>query len=685
MHRTYKERKLELLAPAGSLSILQSLLDSGADAFYIGGKNLNMRLHRRDLNFTDEELVQAGKLCRSHGKKLYITVNKLMGAEDLEPAPAFLDFIADAVQPDAILIQDLAVPAIVAERGLNLAMHASVMMNAHNTAGIQTLSGLGITRVVISRECSFEDTKRLHEATGMELEYFAHGDLCAAHGSQCLYSGMLFGLSSNRGLCMKPCRWPFSAVKNGELHGSGFPLAVRDMCLYLDLKTAAESGISAFKIEGRMRSADYLKPIISAYARSLDRLVESSREPTEAERAAYNPTDGYKELFANRMRDFTTAFAYGRPGSSMLNTRWEGTGKFYSTGKVFSHAVPEPEATEKEIEKIIRILRKAKRSIPDLAAGALHSIENKKSSSNDRQPQLAVRLDTTAMATVAFEAGADVAIISGDPYEPVTDAIIPVDSLAELRRAFPEKVICLSLPRMMDDYEYAEWEAALQERAGLFDELYISHLGSEERFRDLAPRLSGDSSLNVLNGKAANVWASRGLVSICASIEVGATDLVALLSQSTIPVELIVHGRPTAMYIGLDMDTYIANLPKANVEEASPETKEAFSRALKFGDGIITLIDAKGGPHPLIRDCRDRYHLLPTKTISLKPLVPALLEAGVARFRLEGALYDAVTLRTLCSSWRALLDGTDPATINVPLEIEGTWLGALGVASKPHR
>ena len=87
----------------------------------------------------------------------------------------------------------------------------------------------------------------------------------------------------------------------------------------------------------------------------------------------------------------------------------------------------------------------------------------------------------------------------------------------------------------------------------------------------------------------------------------------------------------------------------------------------------------------MIRDCRDRYHLLPTKTISLKPLVPALLEAGVARFRLEGALYDAVTLRTLCSSWRALLDGTDPATINVPLEIEGTWLGALGVASKPHR
>jgi putative protease len=698
MNRSYKGRTLELLAPAGTMAILEALADSGTDAFYVGGKSLNMRLHRRDLNFSGDELVAAGGLCREKGLRLYVTVNKLMGDDDLAEAPGYLEFLARDVRPDAILVQDMAIPAIVAQRRLGLAMHASVMMNAHDLPGIRALAALGFSRVVMSRESSLADCMRLGEASGMELEYFAHGDLCATHGSQCLYSGMLFGQSSNRGLCMKPCRWPFKATMGGRLYGSGFPLAVRDMCLYLDLQAAADSGISSFKLEGRMRSADYLRPIISAYAGSLDRLVASDGVASDGVASAgvasagsassgvsragiagsaelpvettvpYDPRIGYEALFANRMRDFTTAFAYGRPGSSMLNKRWEGTGKFYSSGKVFSHAAEEPGASPADAAHISKILRSsAVRARPGQSGGR-------------SRPQLAVRVDGTALAGAAFEAGADVAIISGEPLRPLAGAagiapFVPIADLESLRKRHPDKIVCLALPRMLEDDDYPAWEQTLRERAGLFDELYVTQLGSDDAFRHLAPRLSGDSSLNILNKAAAATWAGRGLSSVCASIEAGAADLVALVSGSPVPVELIAHGRPTAMYIGLDLASYVANLPPS--DPAGAVDGVARDRALAFGTDVIVLIDEHGSPHPVVRDCRDKYHLLPTKAIALLPLAPALIELGVARFRIDCALYDEPTIRALCSGWRAALDGADPASLAMPGEIEGSWFSGL--------
>jgi len=502
----------------------------------------------------------------------------------------------------------------------------------------------------------------------MELEYFAHGDLCAAHGSQCLYSGMLFGQSSNRGRCMKPCRWPFAATENGRLHGSGFPLAVRDLCLYLDLEAAATAGISSFKIEGRMRGADYLRRIVSAYAGSLDRLC-AARGSVAGETTPYDPAEGYTELFSNRMRDFTTAFAYSRPGSSMLNTRWEGTGKFYSTGKVFSRAIPEPETGAAEIARVRAVLR-----------GGM-AARRRQASTERGKPELAVRVDSTALAAVAFEAGADVVILSGDPFGAATEAIEPLSGLSSLRRTFPGKTIALSLPRMLDDQDYPEWEKTLGERAGLFDELYVTQLGAEQRFRDVAPRRAGDSSLNVLNGKAAETWAGRGLSSLCASIEADAADLAALLDGSPLPVEVVVHGRPSAMYIGLDLATYVANLPKTDETDVAESVSLAAARARSFSNELIVLIDERGLPHPVARDARDRYHFLPTRALALLPVLPELAALGAARFRIDGTLYDAATIATLCAAYRAVIDGADPETVTVPHEPEGTWFGALRAGS----
>lgn len=663
MARIFNGRQLELLAPAGTLAILESLADSGADAFYLGGKGLNMRLHRRDFNFSDEELVIAAELCRSRGLKLYITVNKLMGKADLAATPGYLEFLARNVRPDALIVQDLAIPAIVAERGLPLALHASVMMNAHDEAGLRALAGLGFSRVVLSRESSLDDVRRLFQATGMEMEYFAHGDLCVAHGSQCLYSGMLFGLSSNRGLCMKPCRWPYSATMDGKTYGPGFPLAVRDMCLYPELEAAARAGVTSFKIEGRMRSADYLKGILSAYAGALDTMCSNMTNGSNTGAvsipgaASISGADaGYAALFENRLRDFTTAFAHGNPGAAMLNTRWEGTGKFYSTGKVFSVAAPEPLATSDDEARIIATLKEA-RAHPAASTA----------------PVLAVLVDTTSAAAAAFDAGADRVILSGAPYKPA----VPVtrQQLADLRRMNPDKGISLALPGMLNDADYPAWERNLSEFSGLFDELYISQLGTEDRFRGIAT-LAGDTSLNVLNAKAAAVWQQRGLSSVCASIEACATDLAALVSESPIPVEVLVHGKPGAMRLSLDLAACVATMKSTGSE----------GQAIHAPDTArydITLHDEQGSPHTVARDASGTWHLLPTKALDLLPLVPTMHRLGVARFRIDGTRYAPNALRTICTAYRTVLDGAEPATVSTGENPDGVWFGALRAGLMP--
>jgi putative protease len=668
MARAFNGRQLELLAPAGTLPILESLIDSGADAFYLGGKGLNMRLHRRDFNFSDEELVTAAQLCRLRGLRLYITVNKLMGKADLAAAPGYLEFLARDVRPDALIVQDLAVPAIIAERGLSLALHASVMMNAHDEAGLRALTGLGFSRVVLSRESSLDDVRRLLDATGMEMEYFTHGDLCAAHGSQCLYSGMLFGLSSNRGLCMKPCRWPFSATMGGRTYGPGFPLAVRDMCLYPELEAAALAGVTSFKIEGRMRSADYLRGILVAYAGALDAICGNMNDDSRP-----GAESGYAALFEHRLRDFTTAFAHGNPGAAMLNSRWEGTGKFYSTGRVFSVATTEPPATSDEGTRIVAVFEEAKAARKGTTGSinpAFNLVETHPTART--VPVLAVLVDTAEAAAVAFSAGADRAILSGAPYEPA--APVTREELADLQHSHPDRKVSLALPGMLNDADYQAWEHTLTACSGLFDELYISQLGADDRFRGVAA-LAGDSSLNVLNARAAAAWAKRGLSSVCASLEACATDLADLVSASPIPVEVVVHGRPGAMRLSLDLAACIATME--SMESTGQTAQDAVQNR-------ITLHDERGSSHPIVRDFWGTYHLLPTKALRLLPLVPSLRWLGVARFRIDGTGYDAESLRTICTAYRAVLDGADPAILGTGSEPAGVWFGALRTGLEPE-
>ncbi|MBR3747496.1 MAG: U32 family peptidase, partial [Selenomonadaceae bacterium] len=205
---TLTKKSVELLAPAGNFDSLIAAVEAGADAVYLGGKAFNMRVHRSDFNFSDDELKSAIEFAHGRGVKIYVTLNNLISAEEIAPLEKFLKFL-DEIHPDAILVQDLAVINLVRKLGIKIPMHASVMMNTHNFRTIELLKSFGITRIVVGRELSLTEVSLLKERTGIEVEYFMHGDMCFAESGQCIHSGVVFGQSGNRGRCMKPCRWPY--------------------------------------------------------------------------------------------------------------------------------------------------------------------------------------------------------------------------------------------------------------------------------------------------------------------------------------------------------------------------------------------------------------------------------------------------------------------------------------------
>ena len=313
MLRTFMGRTLELLAPAGTFEILQAVMDSRCDAVYCGGESLNMRMIRKGYNLSRQELKEAVDLAWDKGKKLYITVNSLLEQDELDEAREYLSFLQE-LQPHGIIIQDAALLELAGEQKVTVPLHASVMMNVHNLEGIKLLEKFGVTRVVLSREMPLSEVRTLAARSKVELEYFVHGDMCVAHGSQCLYSSYLFGMSSNRGRCLKPCRWAYTLP--GVPGAEPYPLAVKDMNLYGHLADLITSGVSSFKIEGRMRSREFMVGLVNLYGEALDRFLE---DPLGQFRADESDTEPFKK------RDYSTGYALGRPGMKNINRRGEGT------------------------------------------------------------------------------------------------------------------------------------------------------------------------------------------------------------------------------------------------------------------------------------------------------------------------------------------------------------------------
>ena len=275
----------ELLAPAGDFECLVAAVKGGADAIYIGGKMFSARAYAK--NFDIDEIERAVSYCHLHGVKLYVTMNILIYDAEMEWAVAFAKDLY-RVGVDALIIADLGLIRAIREAVPDFELHASTQMSVNNSVGADLAYDIGCTRVVLARELSGKNMKDVTEKCNAETEVFLHGALCVCHSGQCLFSSMIGGRSGNRGECAQPCRLPYN---NGK-----YILSLSDLSLAEHVRELIDSGVASLKIEGRMKSPDYVYTVTSIYRRLLDENRNSNKKENEKLVRAFSRggfTDGY--------------------------------------------------------------------------------------------------------------------------------------------------------------------------------------------------------------------------------------------------------------------------------------------------------------------------------------------------------------------------------------------------------
>lgn len=254
--------KIELLAPSGNIETFLTAVNAGADAVYIGMKNFSAR--NKAQNFSFSQLNDLRYYTKEKNVKIFVAFNTLLQETDIKKAFNFLEQLS-LIEPDALIVQDLAVVNIVKKYFPNLKLHASTQLAIHNSFGAKQAKQLGFKRVVLARELSFEQIKKIKQETDIELEIFCHGALCFCVSGLCLLSSFIGGYSGNRGYCTQPCRRLWT-VNNKQ----GYFLSPKDLQLADYIQQIKSAGINCLKIEGRMKSKDYVYKTVKAYRLLID-------------------------------------------------------------------------------------------------------------------------------------------------------------------------------------------------------------------------------------------------------------------------------------------------------------------------------------------------------------------------------------------------------------------------------
>ena len=272
-----KQKRVEILAPAGSLESMKAAVAAGADAVYIGGSRFGARAYAD--NPEEDRLLEAIDYAHLHGCRLYMTVNTLMKETELADLYAFLEpYYMRGV--DAVIVQDMGAFALIRERFPELPVHASTQMTITGVYGARLLKELGAERVVTARELSLEEIAGIHREVDVEIESFVHGALCYCYSGQCLFSSLIGGRSGNRGRCAQTCRLPYDVKRDGKtLNGkdSRYVLSLKDLCTLDLIPDMIEAGIYSMKIEGRMKSPRYTAGVVEIYRRYTDLYLERGR------------------------------------------------------------------------------------------------------------------------------------------------------------------------------------------------------------------------------------------------------------------------------------------------------------------------------------------------------------------------------------------------------------------------
>ena len=309
------KNKPEILSPVGDMERLYAALNFGADAVYIGGNEFGMRAAAANFDF--ESMKKAVEITHQNGKKIYLTCNTLPTNDEIDRMPEYIKNAA-LCGVDAFIVSDVGVLTLIKKLIPDAEIHISTQAGIVNYASANTFYDMGAKRVVLARELSFDDIKRIRDNTpsDLDIECFVHGAMCMSFSGRCTISNYMTNRDANRGECSQPCRWQYYLMEE-KRPGEYFPvfeekegtyiLNSKDMCMIEHIDKLCDAGISSFKIEGRAKSSYYVSVVTNAYRNVLDYYFANGKMPDSENKWMYD------EVYKVSHREYTTGFYYGRP------------------------------------------------------------------------------------------------------------------------------------------------------------------------------------------------------------------------------------------------------------------------------------------------------------------------------------------------------------------------------------
>lgn len=312
-------KKPELLAPAGNLEKLKVAIMYGADAVFVGGKEFSLRSQAS--NFSLEDIQEGVEFAKKYGAHIHVTCNIILHQDNLEGLKDYLKKL-DEIGVTAIIVADPYIMKIAKDMKLGLEVHVSTQLSTLNSQAISFYQNMGMDRVVLGREVTYDDLKRIMDKVDVDIEYFIHGAMCIHYSGRCMLSNYLSRRDANRGGCSQSCRWYYDLYQDGELvnqeNDMPFSMSSKDMSLVAHIGELIELGVDSFKIEGRMKSVHYIATVVSTYRKLIDTYCE---DPDHFQQSDYFE----KELLKAANRAFCHGFYYEHPSvnEQLFNMRDE--------------------------------------------------------------------------------------------------------------------------------------------------------------------------------------------------------------------------------------------------------------------------------------------------------------------------------------------------------------------------
>lgn len=558
---------IEVLAPVGSYKIVDEVLGSNCDAIYLGGIEFNMRMHSKLLNFKNEEIAKTVVKAHALGKKVYVTVNVWFSDDETQMLEDYLIFL-DEIGVDAIIVQDLGVIETLRRLNLNLEIHASVMMNVHNSTEAKALEDeLGINRFVLSREMPLDEVKKVREEINSEIEYFVSGDMCSVNGGICYASAIMFNKSANKGQCFKMCRWNYDMKHGGNVYESGYYLAAKDMDMLSHVDKLIEAGVNSLKIEGRRKKIEDTLDLINTYGKAVDK---------------YKTNEYIGSDFAGSMdhmypRSTSTSYAFGNPGLDYINSKNEGNPDAL---KIFSVKGRELTTTNRKVDNAKKVL-----------------------SNNNDATSVSVKADNIKAANYGLNSKVDNVYLSIESF----GNVMTVDEIQTIIDNKGNTKVFLSLPIMQSPASKIIEDEYMSKLTNL-DGVEVTDYGQLVKYRD-DYQIKTSFTFNVMNRQSANLLTKAGASSVMASIEATPKELESLKTNQVGNLDIFAFGRLTTMYSDLN---FYDNLDQKQI--VGKEDNKNFS------NDVMVLKNGTGQENPILLDNYNKSHILTATILNYLPL-----------------------------------------------------------------